>query len=323
MKRVLFLFTGGTISMKIDAARGGAVPALSGQEILASVAGLPELVQPEVIDFARLPGPHMTPELMFSLSEVLNANLDRDEIDAAVITHGTDTLEETAYLLDLRLRSTKPVAIVGALRNSSELGWDGPRNLHAAVRTVVTESAIGRGVLVVLNDRIHAAAEATKTHTHDLDAFTSPGWGPLGVVDQDQVVWQRPCSLRQHIETSRLEPRVDLFTMAAGMDDRLLRAALHNGSCGMVLEGTGRGNVPPAVLPGLQEALDNGLPVVITSRCGAGRVLDTYAYEGSGTDLRRRGVLFGGSLPGPKARIKLMLALGASSDAAFLRSLFA
>ena len=321
MPRVLFLFTGGTISMKFDPATGGAVPALSGHEILAFDPGLASLAEPEVIDFGRFPGPHMTPDRAWAVSDLLIKQLGRADIDAAIVTHGTDTLEETAYLCDLRHRSEKPVAFAGAMRNSSELSFDGPANLRAALRTVLSAEARGQGVFVVLNQFVHAASEVTKTDAQMIETFQSPMFGPLALVDADRVVWARRLVSRTVIETNALEPHVDLIYVHAGSDSRFIDFARESGTRGIVIAGTGRGNVPPSVLPGIQRALDAGLHVLIASRCPRGRVLDTYAYEGSGHDLRKRGVLFAGTLPAHKARVKLMLALGRTCDQAHLRRL--
>ena len=321
MKKVLFLFTGGTISMKVDPELGVAVPVLSGEEILSFVPGLDQLCEFEIVDFSRLPGPHMTPERIFELSEALNQQLGRKDVHGVVITHGTDTLEETAFLLDLRLQTSKPVAIVGAMRNSSELGWDGPANLKAAVRVVLEGKPALQGVLVVMNEQILAASEATKTHTESVNTFQSPNFGPLGIVDQDRILWMRQLGRRQSFRSERIESRVDLLKMVAGSDDRLVRLVVEGGSNGLVIEGTGRGNVPPQVLPGIQFAIDQGIPVVIATRCIQGRVLDTYGYEGSGRDLRKRGVIFAGFLSGQKARIKLMVVLGQTRDLPDVRRL--
>jgi L-asparaginase len=232
MKKNLFIFTGGTISMRIDPVLGAAVPVLSGEEILSFVPNLDQLAHFEVLDFARLPGPHMTPEKMFELSELLNQQLERPDLCGAVITHGTDTLEETAYMLDLRLTSAKPVAVAGAMRNSSELGWDGPNNLRAAVRVVLDEPALEKGVFVVLNNVIHAASEVTKTHTEALDTFQSPDFGPLGIVDKDRVLWSRNLVARQVMKTNQIELKVDLFKMVAGANGRCLEYAVACGSRG-------------------------------------------------------------------------------------------
>ncbi len=307
--------------MKVDPVLGGAVPALSGEEILAHDPELSRLANLEVVNFGRLAGPQVTPQHMWDLSEQIRAALERSEVSGVVVTHGTDTLEETAFFLDLRHHSPKPVVVIGAMRNASELSYDGPANVRAAVRVAIDEGACGQGVLVLLNETIHAAAHATKMDTQAIDTFQSPVFGPLGIVDKDRVYFARMLKYRQTIVTSALELRVDLFQMYAGADGRFIDSARVQGARGIVIEGTGRGNVPPMTLPAIQRAIDAGLPVLLATRCAQGRVLDAYAYEGSGKDLRNRGVIFAGSLTGAKARILLMLALGITSEVKELKNL--
>lgn len=321
MSKVLFIFTGGTISMKVDPETGGAIPAMSGAEILSYDPGMRELTDFEVIDFGRYPGPHMTPAKMWDLSRLTKQHLARPEIAGIVITHGTDTLEETAYLVDLQHTSAKPIAFVGAVRNASELSYDGPANLRAACRTVIEPEASGQGVFVVMNQIIHPACAATKTDTEQVETFQSPFFGPLGIVDKDRVIFSRALRERHVIDSPAIETRVDLLQMYAGSDSRFIAHAVDTGARGLVIEGTGRGNTPPAALDGIQKALDAQVPVVIASRCVHGRVLDTYAYEGSGKDLRKRGVFFAGTLSGAKARVQLMLALGRTQDRAEVQQL--
>jgi L-asparaginase len=324
-QRLAAFFTGGTISMRFDPATGGAVPALSGEEIIAQVPGLDEIADFDIIDFGKWPGPHVTPSRMMELARAAREKLADPGVGGAVITHGTDTLEETAYLLDLVLNEEKPVVFVGAMRNSSELSWDGPGNLRSAVRVAVDPQARGLGVIVAMNDQLIAAAEATKTHTESTDTFQSRDFGPLGIVDKDRViVTRRPVQSveRERIVTDRIEERVDVIKMVAGADGRFIDFAIGDGARGLVIEGLGRGNVPVAALPAIEGAIDAGLPVVITSRCPRGRVLDTYAYEGAGRQLRKMGAILGGMLPGHKARIKLMLALGADWDVERIRASF-
>ena len=208
------------------------------------------------------------------------------------------------------------------MRTVSEPGWDGPANLMAAVRTAVHPDSAGRGVLIAVGEEIHAAAEATKWHTQSLAAFRS-AHGPLGTLDRGQVVYHRPPFRRAPLGAARLVSEVDLHTMAAGMDDALIRASMSRGARGLVLEATGCGNVPPSVLPGLRAALAGRIPVVLVSRCAEGRVSPAYGYEGGGRMLEEMGVVFGQELPGPKARIKLMVALGVTSDPAEIRRIFA
>ncbi|HEU0178945.1 MAG TPA: asparaginase [Blastocatellia bacterium] len=320
--RLATFFTGGTISMRFDPATGGAVPALSGEEIIAQVPGLGEIADFDVIDFGRWPGPHVTPSRMMELARAARGKLADESVAGAVVTHGTDTLEETAYLLDLVLNQEKPIVFVGAMRNSSELSWDGPGNLRSAVRVAVDPQARGLGVIVAMNDQLIAAAEATKTHTESTDTFQSRDFGPLGIVDKDRVIVTRRPVERESIVTDRIEERVDVIKMVAGADGRFIDFAIDDGARGLVVEGLGRGNVPVAALPAIERAVNTGLPVVITSRCPRGRVLDTYAYEGAGRQLRKMGAILGGMLPSHKARIKLMLELGAGYSVERIRKSF-
>ncbi|MBI4890118.1 MAG: asparaginase [Acidobacteria bacterium] len=321
MEKVLLVFTGGTIGMRFDPLTGASVPALSGADLLQHDPQLQRLANLEVLEFGSYPGPHMHLDRMWAVSEILRRELSRPDLAGAVVTHGTDTLEETAYLLDLRHQSSKPVAVVGAMRTISEPGFDGPANLSAAIRAVLSPEARGQGVFVVLNQTVHAASEATKTDTQQLETFQSPVFGPLGMVDVDRVIFGRRLLHRYPIETGRFEPRVDLIVMYSGAGPRFIDFARESGARGIVIEGTGRGNVTPEAVPAIQRALDAGLPVVIATRCAHGRVLDTYGYEGSGHDLRTRGVILAGSLNAAKARIRLMLALGLTQDPAELREL--
>jgi L-asparaginase len=320
-RQVHVLFTGGTISMRVDPGTGAAVPAMSGEEIVARVHGLRKEARLTLEDYSRLPGPHVTPHWMWRLRDRVAEVLADPAVDAVVLTHGTDTLEETAFLLDLTLDSEKPVVFCGAMRTVSDPGWDGPANLMTAVRTAVHPDARARGVLVAVGEQVHAAAEATKWHTQSLGTFRSAR-GPLAVLDHGQVVFQRPAFRAPALKARRLVSEVDLHTMAAGTDDALLRASLARGARGIVVAATGAGNVPPACLPGLRAALAASVPVVLVSRCAEGRVAPLYGYEGGGQMLRELGVIFGQDLPGPKARIKLMVALGATSDVAQIREMF-
>lgn len=320
-KHIHVVFTGGTISMKIDPATGSAVPALSGEEIVSRVQGLKKEARLTIEDYARLPGPHVTPRWMWRLKDRVAAVLEDPRVDGVVITHGTDTLEETAFLLDLTLDSGKPVVFCGAMRTVSEPGWDGPANLMSAVRAAVHADAGGRGVLITVGEEVHSAAEATKWHTQSLAAFRSPR-GPLGVVDRGRILFQRPAFRRPRLAARRLVSDVDLHVMAAGVDAALLRASLARGARGLVLEATGCGNVPPSAVPGIRAALAAHIPVVLVSRCASGRVAPAYGYEGGGQMLRELGVILGQDLPGQKARIKLMVALGVASDPDTIRALF-
>jgi len=308
--RIAIIFTGGTISMKSSKKSGGAVPAFKGRDIIKLLPVINKNFKIEVRDFGQYPGPHITPEMMLEISNISKKYLAKPDIKGVIVTHGTDTLEETAYFLDLTINSPKPVVVVGAMKDCTELGWDGPANLMGAARTVVSPEARNKGVLVFLNNTINSAGEVTKTSTDSFETFRSPDLGPLGWVDQDRVLFYRQPLYREHYKINLIQPKVDLFKMAVGMDDRFIRYAVDLGSKGIVIEGMGRGNVPPGVVSGIEYAIAGSIPVVLCSRCIGGRVLGAYAYPGGGAQLIKKGVILGGHLPGQKARIKLMILLG-------------
>ena len=316
--------------MKLDPATGAAVPALGAEDILAQVRGLDEIAEIEVEDFSRLPGPHVTPEQMWRLARRASAWLERPDIDGLVITHGTDTIEETAFLLDLLLLTDKPVVMVGAMRTVSDVGWDGPANLLAAVRVAAAPSASGQGVLVVMDERILPAREVRKVHTESTASFTAPEFGPLGQVDAGQVLIRRTVRARPSwrsadaepgLRVSRLDTRVSLLQTFTGMDDGLVKCAAATETRGLALVAYGRGNVPPAIMPALESAIAGGLLVTVSSRCVAGRVSARYGYEGGGLHLRNIGAVLAADLTAAKARLLQMVALGAAKNTAEAKEL--
>ena len=319
--KVCIIFTGGTISMTVDEEVGAAIPTLSGEQILSMVSNIDKIADIEVNNFGEIPGPHMTIEKLLELKNLIQTKLEDESITGVIVTHGTDTLEETAYFLDLTIKHSKPVVVVGAMRNSSELGYDGSSNLAAAVCTAVSPKARNKGVLVVLNNMVNAAAEVTKTNTLALDTFQSP-YGPLGTIDTNDFIVYREIAYRQHIETNQVERRVDLIKTVMDMDDRLIRCSVDSGAIGIVIEAMGRGNVSPKVMEGIRYAMSKGVIVVVVSRCYSGRVYVSYGYAGGGKEISDMGVIMGGDMRGPKARLKLMLALGKTQDREKIRALF-
>jgi L-asparaginase len=322
IKKVAVVFNGGTITMKVDPRIQAAVPTLTGEEIMSMVTGIEKFAQVESYTFSNLPGPHMTPETMLELSQYIQKLLVREDISGVVVTHGTDTLEETAYLLDLTIDNEKPVVVTGSMRNSSELGYDGPANLAASICTVISDEAKNRGVLVCLNDELNCASEVTKANSMSLDTFKSPNFGPIGIVDSNQVIFYRDSLKKHHILTESIESKVDLIKCAAGMNSKYIDFCLNEGSEGLVIEAMGRGNIPPYMVDGVKRAIEKGIPVVLVSRCFQGRVLDSYGYTGGGKELRNIGVIFGDNLPGQKARIKLMVALGKTRSLKEIKNIF-
>jgi L-asparaginase len=308
--------------MRYDAALGGAVPAISGEELLQMVPDIGKIADIELHEFSNVPSCHLTPQKMFELCGVVSATLARDDIAGVVVTHGTDALEETAYMADLLIDSPKALVFTAAMRNNSEMGADGPRNILAAVRVATCRDAAGAGALIVFNGRILAARDTIKMHTSNLDAYRSPMHGPLGNIDDELVTVFRHSIVRESLKPSRLVPEVAFTKVVAGTDSGYLLWCLQQGYEGLVLEAMGQGNVPPAMLPGIRAWLDAAKPVVLVSRCPEGRALDSYAYEGGGRQLRNMGVIFGEDLTGQKARIKLMVALGVTRDHETLKKIF-
>lgn len=322
IKKVAIVFTGGTISMTVDDNIGAAIPTLSGEQIMSMVTNIDKVAKIEVFNFEEIPGPHMTPEKLIELKKYIENIIIRDDICGVVVTHGTDSLEETAYFLDLSIDSDKPIVVTGAMRSSSELGYDGPSNLSASVCTAISDKAIGKGTLIVLNNEVLLASEATKTDTLKLNTFKSLSSGPLGIIDCNELILSKIPSKRTIINSDKVETKVALLKSGIGMDDDLIKFLVDSNYKGIVIEAMGRGNIPPKMYEGVKYARKNNIPVVIVSRCHSGRVFDSYGYLGSGRDLRNIGCIFGGDLPGQKARIKLMLALGKTNDLEKIKDYF-
>ena len=321
---IVILFTGGTISMKHDIAAGGAVPRLRGEEIVEATRGLGDVAQIEVDEWGMYPGPHMTVDLMWEVRNRIRDHLARPEVDGVVVTHGTDALEESAYIVARSLGPEKPVVFTGAMRNASDIGWDGPANLLDAARAAASPESRGKGTLVCLGERIHSALEVSKTHTEARDAFESPSLGALGDIDEGHVSYRRNLiELPSPLSPERPAEPVDIVHMWAGADARLLDASRESGAKGVVVAAMGRGNVPPPAFEGIVRWVESGRPVVITSRALRGRVGPTYGYPGGGRRVLEAGAIFAyGKRPG-QARIDVMLALGLGMGCAEIRELFA
>ena len=305
--------TGGTIAMRPDPASGKLVPALSGDELVELLAW-PDAPQLELDDFAHVPSFDMHGELALSLARRLREHAGRGDVAGVVVTHGTDTMEESVYLVDLLLDSDLPVVFTGAQRGADEADSDGPRNFRDAIRVAAASDARGRGALIAFAGEVHGAREVRKVHTSALRAFASPGYGPLGHVEGEDVSFRRRPDRRRPLPVPDVVAPVDLIRLHAGSDARFLRAAVASGARAVVLEGTGRGNANEQVLEGVREAVAAGVAVVVCSRCVEGRVEPVYG-RGGGRDLSDAGALFAGDLAGPKARVLLQLALGAGLDA--------
>ncbi|CCV64467.1 L-asparaginase,asparaginase/glutaminase family protein [Alteracholeplasma palmae J233] len=313
-KKILVILTGGTISMKNDAVNHKAVVDQDTTDLTTALQDALGAIEIDFIEQPLKPSPYITPNDMFNFAKLIEFQQSK-HYDGYVLTHGTDTIEETAYFLDLYLAIHEPVVLTGSMRNRSELGYDGILNLASAILVAASEQSKDRGVLVVLNDEINSASEVTKTHTVALDTFKSMEFGPLGIVDQQDVLYYRESTKsKQDFSFSKLNDSVEIVKISAGTTSNIINFLVSEGVSGIIVEALGRGNVPPTVVPGIKNAIKNNIPVILTSRCFKGRVLDTYGYEGGGYHLKQLGVILGGNLSSQKARIKLMMLLSSKKD---------
>jgi L-asparaginase len=321
LPRVVLLSLGGTIAMTADG-RSGVAPRLDSADLVAAVPELAQVADVTAQSFRRLPGAHLTLADIGALAGAIAEHCDRGA-DGVVVTQGTDTLEETALVLDLLLAEQRPVVITGAMRNPTVPGADGPANLLAATQVAASPAARGLGVLVVANATVHAARFVRKAHTQRPDAFVSAP-GPLGWISEGT-----PRIMARPVPSPRLPVSVDgpqrvaLITTVLDDDGHVLRSAVEGDWAGIVIEALGGGHVAPALIEPLGAAASR-MPVVLCSRTGAGEVLrGTYDFAGSERDLLARGAIWGGWLDGPKARILLTLLLRGGLDRDAIAAAFA
>lgn len=308
MKKIIVIHTGGTISMHMNNQEGAVMPG-DINPLSAEVDKLSQYAEISEIEAFNLPSPHMTPHEMFILKKIIDQEIEQGQVDGFVITHGTDTLEETAYFLDLTINHNIPIILTGAMRSSNEIGADGVYNLVSAVRVAVLDEAKGKGILVVMNDEVHTAQNVTKTSTSNVSTFQSPQYGPIGIITKTGVHFHHIPHPHETFSIDAIQKKVALLKVYAGMDaDLLIMIGIH-GYDGLVLEGLGQGNVPPAIVPAIKDLLNQNIPVVIVSRCYNGIAQPVYGYEGGGKMLDDLGVIFAHGLSGQKARIKLLLSL--------------
>jgi L-asparaginase len=305
------LFTGGTISMQRDPAAGGNVPTHGGQALVGFVPGLEKIAPYRIEDWAKMPACHLTPDQLWALRERVRTVAESGEVAGIVITHGTDTIEETAYLLDRTLDPGIPVTITGAMRTSSDTEWDGPRNLMDAAAVAASTASAGRGAMVTFNRAIFAGRMAVKMHATGVDAFAAPHAGPLGFVDGGRVRYNAPASVRpKSIVPNGLTAKVALVPVVVGDRGELLDLARPSHD-GVVIMAFGSGNVPPGVVPAIARWLDAGKPVVLATRCPYGQVTPVYAFDGGGARIVAMGVVPAGPRSPSQARMELTIALSA------------
>ena len=306
MKKILVLHTGGTISMQAD--QNGAVES---SPINPMTQVTSPLVNIEVVsvDFLNLPSPHIQIDHMMMIYKKIRE--EASHFDGFVITHGTDTLEETAYFLDTMSIPQKPIVMTGAMRSSNELGSDGIYNYRTALRVAADEKSADKGVLVVMNDEIHAAKYVTKTHTTNVSTFQTPTHGPLGLVTKREILFFKAADKRVRFDLQAINGVVPIIKSYADMDTILLDALVEAPISGLVIEALGAGNLPPASISAIKKLINKQLPIVLVSRCFNGIAEPVYAYDGGGIQLEELGVLFVKELNSQKARIKLLIAVNA------------
>lgn len=316
MKKILVIHTGGTISMSKEA--DGNVSPNQINPLMDQEKLLEDKVTLVVEEIFNIPSPHITLEKMLLIQQRIKY-AQKEMIDGVVITHGTDTLEETAYFLDITLESTIPIVLTGAMRSSNEIGTDGLHNFISAVFTACSDESVGKGVLVVMNDEIHAARYVTKTHTTNVATFRTPTFGPIGMIAKEKPFFSSEVMKQEVCNIQEVSGNVYLVKAFAGMDGRLFDFLNNDQTDGVIIEALGAGNLPPQTLPALQELLANEIPVVLVSRCSNGIAEDLYDYLGGGVNLKEMGVIFSRGLNGPKARIRLIVGLNSGKNREELR----
>lgn len=322
MKKVLMISTGGTIAMSSGESGQGVIIKSSGVDLVKNLNKFNYSFDLEILDFASIPSSHMSLELLQRLSELINIKIKSNDIDAIVVTHGTDSIEETAYFLELTTNSEKPIVLVGSLKNSSDLGYEGSSNLKDAFNVAIDEKSKDKGVLVVMNGQIHSAYYVEKTHTTAIEGFSSLEFGPLGAVRNDKVVYHRNIVERQYYELLDIEKKVGIVKCAVGVSSDIIKFYLNNNYRGIVIEAFGAGNVSREMSIAIKEAIKKGVPVIVTSRCINGSIEAIYGYEGGGVRLKEIGIISGNCLSSQKARIKLSILLGSSYDLDSIREKF-
>lgn len=312
-KKITLITTGGTIASKeinkglLDSG------AISGTE-LASLCDLPEGYEINIIDIMQVPSMHINFDSMNLIRNAIEKELKDDSVNGIVVTHGTDSLEETAYFLDITINDHRPIVVTGSQRSPQEVGTDVFSNLKNSIYTASSKLLYDGGVVVVFNERIYSAKYVKKVHASNLQGFESFGYGYLGIIDNDIVsIYQKPIR-KEFFNIKRDLPRVDIVKCHTGQDGIFIDASVAAGAKGIVLEGVGRGQVTPMMMSSIQEALEKDVVIVMTTSAEEGKVYPSYGYEGSAHDLKQRGVILGEDYDSKKARIKLAVLLSSKEN---------
>lgn len=319
---VVVVTTGGTIAMKTDTKTKGAVPAVSGQDLLDSVPALTRIARIRVVPFCNIDSSQMTPEIWLKLSAKVDAILAEKEVKGVVITHGTDAMALGAFFLDVTLTSSKPVVFTGAMRDASAISPDGPLNIFNAVKQVTMQERGQWGVTLTMNQFVAAAIDVRKVHTTNSQCFESGPAGYLGYVGADELaIYRQPLPVIKVPKPKSLPP-VTVCVMHPANDGRLLRSAVDLGYKGIVIQAVGAGNVNEAMYKSIKYALANKVAVVVTTQVYYGGVQAIYGDAGGGVTLMKAGCILGGTLISSKASLLLALGLANYGNSEKLRQLF-
>ncbi|MGB2870417.1 asparaginase [Psychrobacillus psychrotolerans] len=307
-KKVVLITTGGTIASKEISTGLLSSGALSGKE-LAETCQLPEDIEIKIVDVLQLPSMHIDIEKMLLIRERILKELEDESVHGVVVTHGTDSLEETAYFLDLTIDDKRPIVVTGSQRSPGEVGTDVFSNLRNSFYVAIEETLNNVGTVVVFNERIYTAKHVKKVHTSNLQGFDTFGQGYLGIIDNNVVsIYQKPIK-RETFNIKKTLPRVDIIKCYAGADGFLIDMLISKGTKGIVLEGVGRGQVSPLMVDAIDRSIAAGIKMVVTSSAEEGMVHPSYSYVGSAHDLLQRGVILGKDYDSKKARIRLAVQL--------------
>jgi len=298
--------------MQHDPAAGGNVPVHGGEALVDLVPGLGHIAPYRIENWSKVPACHLGPDRLWAMRERVRVLAESGEVQGIVVTHGTDIIEETSYLLDRTLELPVPVAITGAMHTSGNADWDGPRNLRDAATVAASPESVGRGAMVVFNGAIFSGVTAVKTHATDLAAFSAPHAGPVGRVGNGHIIFREvpPRGRTTPNPAGGLTAQVALVAMVVGDDGRMLDLA-RPGHDGVVVIAFGSGNVPPGAVGAIGGWLDEGKPVVLATRCPFGEVTPLYAFEGGGARVAAMGAIPAGPRSPSQARLELTIALSA------------
>ncbi|MBP1932170.1 asparaginase [Ammoniphilus resinae] len=320
--RIRLIAVGGTISTSDVDGSKLALPKFTGEDLIKGVPGVDQLAIVEVDNFSMVVSNRLSIEQVYQLARhIRDVLLEDPELTGVVVTHGTGTMEESAFMADLMVSDHRPVVFTGAMRKTSDPFTDSYFNIYQAIQIAVSSEAKGKGVMVALNSVIHSARDVYKSHTTNVDSFQSGEFGPLGYVYPDHVHFSRTQLLRLNLYTEKPIFDVDLIKFVVGMDDRFIRCSVESGAKGIIIEGSGLGNVNDSVAEGIRNALRQGVTVVICSRCVNGKIFFSYGTKVSARALFDEGCILA-PMQGPKARILLMLALGITNDRQHIQKMF-